>query len=148
MKLSPEQRRDVERLTVDAIKIARAICPEDEEAESAALLALCTAVRDWTGPYPLDKHARIQVRRRVKDYIKSKRAVLLPADRADTREGTERVDIEDLLSVLTTEDREIFVLWYEQKVSMRRLGKWKGCSTSTIWKIIQRCRNRLKAELL
>ena len=156
MKLTAEQQKQVESLVPYVKVMASRRCPGDEDAISVATLALCRATvlyKPGKGT-TLKTYAIWYVRGRLTDYIRGKHqtraAEVQPPSIVHVPyedKGFERVDVEDLLSLLPKRDREMFRLRYLADFSYQRISNMFGLSRERVRQICNRCKARLRREI-
>lgn len=131
--LNEHQQRIVETLMVPAAKIASKLCGGDEEAVSVAYIALCESITkyDPTKGASEKTYCLRRVRGAVLDYIEErmgKRKKNTPRLISNAESiscpdtGLQRVEFEDLLTVLRPPDREIFREFAEHKTPVSAIA--------------------------
>lgn len=165
MPLTPEQQQIVESLVESANKVAGKLCPGDDEARSVAYLALCEVVKTWEDDkgmtpktwclnharwavqkYKRNKNAELDLRKQ-----RVQRRKVIPSANLDCNPGKcddiELFEINDLLTVLPLSYRDIFRQVVLEEVTVKDISKARGCSTSRVYAILKRCKERLRREI-
>lgn len=140
--LSPEQKQIVADLYPRAVRIARSLCPRDDDAEDAAVDQLISAVVRWKpGGLPISDWALFCIFRRMRGWKKKQRMPNTSAEGVDHDNGPDLP-----LDVLPPDLRWFIEGFLSKGCDPKAYAKGAGISLRTVYRRLDEVRSYLEVQ--